>query len=195
MRQRPQRTCIGCRGVFAKSDVVRIVAGPEKAVIDYRERLPGRAVYVCPRRSCIERALASGQLVRSLRSKISVPTVEEFVGALVCAIRDRVCSLLAVAGKAGKIAAGFSAVEDALGKGRVRLLAYASDISAGTRTRVLTAAGSPAPKQVTVELTTAEFGPIFGRELVGVIGIVDQGFAKALQNESERLKGLINTHA
>ncbi len=48
MKHQPERTCIGCRGVFEKDEVVRIVAGPSGAVIDYREKLPGRAAYVCP---------------------------------------------------------------------------------------------------------------------------------------------------
>jgi hypothetical protein len=33
-----------------------------------------------------------------------------------------------------------------------------------------------------------------GRELVGVVGILDKGFSDAVWSESERLKGLLNKH-
>lgn len=195
MSRKPQRTCIGCRSVFNKDEVVRIAAGPAGVVIDYRERLPGRAAYICPRRECIERALAPGKLGKSLRTKMSVPTVDAFVISLVRVIQDRICSILAVAAKAGKIATGFSAVEDALGKRRVSLLLYASDLSGGTRDKVVNSASGSMPLQEQIDLTTSEMGKLVGRELVGVIGIVDPGFAEALHRESKRLKGLINTHA
>jgi hypothetical protein len=37
-------------------------------------------------------------------------------------------------------------------------------------------------------------GMLLGRELVGVIGIEDEGFAQAVSKEAERLKNLINDH-
>ncbi len=33
--------------------MIRIAAGPLGIVIDYREKLPGRAAYVCPTVECI----------------------------------------------------------------------------------------------------------------------------------------------
>ena len=164
-------------------------------MIDYREKLPGRAAYVCPRRECIERALLRNQLGRSLRTRLAVPSVEDFVLSVAAAVNHRISSLLAMAAKARKIAVGFSAVEDALGKGRVKLLLYTADISGGTKEKVLAAAKGPLLHQQCMELKTAELGPIIGRDLTGVIAIVDQGFADVLRNELERLKGLINTHA
>ena len=169
--------------------------GPQGAMIDYREKLQGRAAYVCPRRECIERALLRNQLGRSLRTRLAVPSVEDFVLSVAAAVSHRISSLLAMAAKARKIAVGFSAVEDALGKGRVKLLLYTADISGGTKEKVHAAAKGSFPHHQCLELKTAELGPIIGRDLTGVIAIVDQGFADVLRNELERLKGLINTHA
>ena len=191
MKHRPERTCIGCRGVFPKDEVVRIVAGPSGAVLDYREKLPGRAAYVCVRRSCIERSLSRDLIGRSLRVKVASPTAEQFITALRAAIRERISSLIAMAAKAGKAAAGLSAVEDALTKGRVRFLVCTTDIAAGTREKVNGAMTGEVAKE-TIPFTTAELGPIIGRDLVSVIGIIDEGFAKALQHESERAKRLDN---
>jgi predicted RNA-binding protein YlxR (DUF448 family)/ribosomal protein L30E len=189
MKHRPERTCIGCRGAFPKDEVVRIVGGPQGAVLDYREKLPGRAAYVCVNRDCIERALSRDQLGRSLRSRVTAPDLEQFVTALRAAIRDRIVALIAMAVKAGKAAAGLSAVEDALTKKRVELLIETRDLSSGTHDKVSAAASGDVP-WVLVGLTTAELGPVLGRDLVGVIGITDKGFARSLQHESERAKRL-----
>jgi predicted RNA-binding protein YlxR (DUF448 family) len=190
MKHQPERTCIGCRGVFKKNEVVRIVAGPAGVLIDFREKLPGRAAYVCPRRECIGAALAKQNLARALHLKVRTPDAAVFVSELAALIRERIRSLLSVAIKAGKIAAGYSAVQDALEKGRVEFLLYAADLSEGTRDKVASR-GSEALRRETL-FTCDELGGLFGRELIGVVGILDKGFADAVWNETQRLKGLIN---
>ena len=81
-------------------------------------------------------------------------------------------------------------MKDALEKGRVELLFFATDLSEGTKEK-LDVEGSCPLRQVTL-FTRDEFGALFGRELVGVVGILDKGLAEALWNETQRLKGLIN---
>ena len=76
MKHEPERTCVGCRGVFNKDAVVRIVAGPPGIVIDYREKLPGRAAYVCPTKECITKALSKENLSRALHLKVRPPEAE-----------------------------------------------------------------------------------------------------------------------
>jgi len=190
---RPQRTCIGCRGVFGKDEVVRIVAGPAGPVIDYREKLPGRAAYVCPRTACIERALGRDCLSRALRIRMAAPSGEGFREALASAIRDKIASLLAMATKAGMTASGYSAVEDALQKDRVAMLVFATDCSPGTREKVLNSVPQAPARQLTLS-TKETLGKMTGREQAGVVAITDRGFADAVWREAERLKGLPNAH-
>jgi predicted RNA-binding protein YlxR (DUF448 family) len=192
MGHQPERTCIGCRGVFNKDDVVRIVSGPSGPVIDYREKLPGRAAYVCPRRECIETALSRANLSRALHANVNVPAIEDFIEALSSAVREKIRSLLPMAARAGMLAAGASAVDDALQKSRVEMLIFAEDLSEGTKHKLLTG-GLPPNKQATL-FTRDEMGQMVGRELVGVVGIIEKGFADAVGNEVERLKGLLNKH-
>jgi len=192
MGHQPERTCIGCRGVFSKDAVVRIVSGPSGPVIDYREKLPGRAAYVCPRWECIEKALSRANLSRALHTNVIVPEIGVFMQALSSAVREKIRSLLTMAARAGMMAAGASAVDDALQKGRVEMLIFAEDLSEGTRHKLLTG-GLPPKKQATL-FTRDEFGQMVGRELVGVVGILDKGFSDAVWSESERLKGLLNKH-
>jgi hypothetical protein len=190
MKHQPERTCIGCRGVFKKEEVVRIVAGPDGAVIDYREKLPGRAAYVCPRVECIRKALEKGNLPRALHLKVKPPEAEAFIAALDAAITEKVRALISMAAKAGALAAGYSAVNDALEKGRVKMLLYTRDIAEGTREKVENQ-GTDALPRATL-FTREELGRILNRELVGVVAFEDKGFADAVGKETQRLKSLIN---
>lgn len=171
--------------------MVRIVAGPESAILDYRGKLPGRAVYVCPNRGCVHMALSRGSLSRALRSKVTAPAVEDFVAILTENIGGKIKSLIAMCAKAGKLAAGFSAVQDALEKNRVTLLIFARDIAAGTREKIV------GREEKTVKalnlFSREEFGRLLNRELVGVVALFDTGFANAVRKEAERLKSLINS--
>lgn len=189
MKQGPERTCIGCRNLFGKHEVVRIVSGPMGLVIDYRGKMPGRAAYVCPKPDCIRKALAKDAVSRALRLKVGVPDADEFVSRLVDGVKKKIMSLIAMASKAGRLAAGFSAVQDALDKGKTELLIYAEDLSGGTKEKIELPV--PRPRSTTL-FTRGEFGEILNRELVGVIAIEDEGFADAIWKEIERLKGLIN---
>ncbi|MFO7743442.1 MAG: YlxR family protein [Anaerolineae bacterium] len=68
----PQRTCVGCRTVRPKRELVRIVRTPEGCVtVDETGKRSGRGAYLCPEPSCWERALSKGQLSRALRTNLT----------------------------------------------------------------------------------------------------------------------------
>jgi predicted RNA-binding protein YlxR (DUF448 family) len=190
MKHQPERTCIGCRGIFEKDEVVRIVAGPAGGVIDYRDKLPGRAAYVCPRLECIKKALSRDNLSRALHLRIPCPDAEEFISLLIANITEKIRSLIIMSAKAGKLAAGYSAVTDAMEKQKVEVLIFAEDLSEGTKQKVI---GSDAGSlRSTTLFTRDQMGSMLGRELVGVVGIQEKGLADAVWKEAVRLKGLIN---
>ena len=67
----PQRTCIGCRQVKAKRELVRIVRTPEGAlVVDETGKQNGRGTYLCPCTSCWEAALKDDRLGKALKMQI-----------------------------------------------------------------------------------------------------------------------------
>lgn len=189
MGHAPERTCIGCRTVFSKDDVVRIVAGPCGPVVDYREKMPGRASYVCPNRECMEKACVRDTLSRSLKSKVPGVRAEDLLGEILSGARKKIVSLLTMAAKAGVLSVGFSAVDDALRKDRVKLLLFAEDISDGTREKILQQGDASSLKQMTI-FTKIEIGAMIGREFAGVCAVQDAGFATALWKECERVKKL-----
>ncbi len=65
----PQRTCIGCRRVQAKRELMRIVRTPEgRVVADPTGKLNGRGTYVHKTRECFETvAGAPGKLQYALK--------------------------------------------------------------------------------------------------------------------------------
>jgi uncharacterized protein len=62
----PQRTCVGCRTVMAKRQLVRIVRTPDGVLVDPTGKLAGRGAYLHDRRSCWETGL-KGSLAHALR--------------------------------------------------------------------------------------------------------------------------------
>lgn len=67
----PQRTCLGCRQVRAKRDMIRIVRTTEgKLVIDETGKQNGRGAYLCPDRACWIAALKDDRLSKALNMQI-----------------------------------------------------------------------------------------------------------------------------
>jgi len=66
----PQRTCIGCRTVLAKRELVRLVRTPEGVKLDPTGKIAGRGAYVHNIRSCWEQAL-KGPINHALRMEIN----------------------------------------------------------------------------------------------------------------------------
>ena len=68
----PERTCIACRQVHPKRELVRLVATPEgEDALDHTGRRPGRGAYLCPSPVCWEAALKSRKLAQALRTVLS----------------------------------------------------------------------------------------------------------------------------
>lgn len=62
----PQRTCVGCRTVMAKRQLVRIVRTAGGVLVDPTGKLAGRGAYLHDHRSCWENGL-KGSLANALK--------------------------------------------------------------------------------------------------------------------------------
>lgn len=83
----PQRTCIGCRSVRGKKELIRIVRTPEgQVVLDSTGKKAGRGTYICPNPECMEKALKGEALAKTLEVEIPPATKE--------ALRDEVKRIL-----------------------------------------------------------------------------------------------------
>ena len=68
----PMRQCLGCREMKPKKELIRIVRSSEGALsLDSKGKLPGRGAYLCCDVQCLERALKSKAVERSLEVPVS----------------------------------------------------------------------------------------------------------------------------
>ncbi len=69
-KHRPQRTCVGCREVIEKRELVRIVRTQDGVYVDPTGKMSGRGAYLHNDISCWEKGLR-GSLARSLKTQFS----------------------------------------------------------------------------------------------------------------------------
>ena len=76
----PQRTCIGCRGIKPKRELIRIVLAPSGTIeIDITGKKSGRGVYLCKAQGCWQAGLKKERLDRALRTKIATESLKELI--------------------------------------------------------------------------------------------------------------------
>ena len=84
VRHIPQRTCVGCRTVLPKRQMIRLVRTPQGVVVDPTGKLAGRGAYLHDRRECWERGL-KGALANALKVEFSAADrerMEVFINSL-----------------------------------------------------------------------------------------------------------------
>ncbi|MGH7262542.1 MAG: YlxR family protein [Candidatus Rokuibacteriota bacterium] len=70
MKWEPQRTCVGCRQVRPRAQLLRLVRRADAlVVIDRASTAPGRGAYVCPAAECVGEALKRGRLAKAFRER------------------------------------------------------------------------------------------------------------------------------
>ncbi|HLF87689.1 MAG TPA: YlxR family protein [Anaerolineales bacterium] len=72
----PQRTCVGCRTVLAKRELIRLVRTSEGVLVDPTGKQAGRGAYLHNQRSCWELGLKTG-LERALRTTLTPANIEQ----------------------------------------------------------------------------------------------------------------------
>jgi len=71
----PVRTCVGCREVLSKKELVRIVRMSEGIMVDPTGKLNGRGAYLHSKKECWERA-RKGSLANALKVVLSKQDIE-----------------------------------------------------------------------------------------------------------------------
>lgn len=176
-----RRSCIACRAVRPKAELIRVHPGPGAALSVDLDSGPGRGAYVCPRRSCLEQAVKRGEFPRSLRMALAPIKVE----ALEWLIRERafrkVASLLGLARRARKVVSGAEAVESALKRRTARLVLTAADasISSVARVRALAVEARTACRP---GLVKEELGAAVGAAPRACVAVTDAHFAEAVMS-------------
>ncbi len=65
------RTCIGCRQAKNKKELIRVVKNKEGQVfVDLTGRQNGRGAYICANKDCLEKAIKTKSLEKTLKTAI-----------------------------------------------------------------------------------------------------------------------------
>ncbi len=72
----PQRTCVGCRLVLPKRQLIRLVRTPDGVKIDPSGKMSGRGAYLHDNRSCWQKAL-KGALANALKTELTLEEREQ----------------------------------------------------------------------------------------------------------------------
>lgn len=193
IEQTSERTCAGCRQKAAPGALVRLAVGdaPPWVAPDVSRRgghdRGGRGVWVHPSRACVRRAADKGGFSRALSREVRVDA-----DALLVAMRDalarRLDGLLLAGSRRRALTLGTDATREAMGMGRVEALVVATD-AAGRRDELI-AAATRLDRRVLIFSTKSSLGRLFGRDEVGVIGILESGIAAEVVESGQRLLGL-----
>ena len=76
----PQRTCLACRQVKAKRELIRLVPTQDGNIeIDTSGKKAGRGAYLCPVWECWEAGLKGNRLEHALRSRLTQDNREQLI--------------------------------------------------------------------------------------------------------------------
>ena len=76
-KHKPQRTCVACREVKDKRELIRVVRTPSgQIILDPTGKANGRGAYLCRTGSCLEKGLQKGGLARALKVTLSREEVQ-----------------------------------------------------------------------------------------------------------------------
>lgn len=74
----PQRTCIGCKSVKPKKELIRMVRTPEgEVLVDPTGKKSGRGVYTCPNLDCLEGSFKGSMLDKALEIELTAEMKEK----------------------------------------------------------------------------------------------------------------------
>jgi hypothetical protein len=72
LKHTPLRTCVACREIRSKRDLVRVVRTPASGVrVDPTGKLTGRGAYLCRKHACWERGLRTQSLSQALKTTLT----------------------------------------------------------------------------------------------------------------------------
>lgn len=193
--QGPQRRCIASGEVHPKDALLRFVVDSDGALVpDLAGRLPGRGLWLCPRRDMLEKACARNLFAKAAKAAVRLP--DDLPGRTEGALRRRFLELLGLAKRAGQTVAGFEKVRARLAAEEVALLVHAADAGEDGRRKIVALARARQPELPSVAaFTAAELGRAVGRDAVVHLLVLPGGLAERLKTDALRLAGLAGESA
>lgn len=125
----PERLCVVTRATRPVAELIRFVVGPDGEVVpDLKGKLPGRGVWISAARETVEAAVKRHAFARGFKRDVRVPA--DLTLRTEALLERGALDALAIAGKAGLVAAGFGKAASALERDNVVALLRAAEGSA-----------------------------------------------------------------
>jgi predicted RNA-binding protein YlxR (DUF448 family) len=186
----PMRRCAVTGAVMPKDALLRFVLAPDGQVVpDLAGKLPGRGIWVTPRRDAILRACRKNVFARALKRPVRAD--EALADRVAAQVQARCLGVLGLARRAGVLMVGFDQVRAGLRSGAVGVLVQACDAAEDGRGKLrrLAAAQSPAVRAIEM-FEIAELDRAIGRANSVHIAIASERIADRFMAECARLESL-----
>lgn len=186
LRQEPPlRRCIATGESQPRDALLRFVVGPDGTLVpDLSGRLPGRGLWLSPRRDIIARACRRNLFARAAKGPVRVP--EDLLERVEGQLRRRCLEQLGLAKRAGQAVCGHDKVAAWLAADTAALLIQAEDAADGGRRKLRDRARRR--NVAAVEAFDAEtLGRALGREACMHVALAPGRLATAIAADLTRL--------
>lgn len=75
-KEKPMRTCVGCRNSFPKDELIRIASYNGVVNLDILGKSDGRGVYICKDEKCLKKALKKNAFNRAFGESLTEEQIE-----------------------------------------------------------------------------------------------------------------------
>jgi hypothetical protein len=184
-----ERFCVATRTVQPVSDLIRFVVGPDgEAIPDIKSKLPGRGVWVTATREALEEAIKRKAFARGFKRDVRTPA--DLAARTERLLEQAVIDALAMAHKAGLVAAGFGRAATALEREDVVALLHAAEASPdGVRKLDAAVRQGRSQRLPVIEfLTSAQLDLALGRPNVVHAALLAGSASDTLLSRSRRLE-------
>lgn len=191
-KEEPRRTCLGCRAIKNRVDLLRFVLAPDGTPSpDLLAKLPGRGAYTCLDKTCIAGAVARNQFNRTFKRETKAVSAEVLINLVVSLMEERIASYLSLANKAGRVVSGSDMVMQVLRKNRKdRIILLSTDISADIRLKVISLAEKAGVECFSL-FDKERVGALIGKGLRSVVAVEGHGFVSAIKREIDRYRNFV----
>jgi predicted RNA-binding protein YlxR (DUF448 family) len=189
------RRCIASGVLLDKRELLRFVVDPQgHVVLDLGGNLPGRGLWLSPRRDMIEKACRRNLFARAARAAVSVPG--DLAEQVAWALRRRCLDLIGLARRAGLVTAGYQKVRSQLAAGCAAVLVQARDAAPGGRAKLAALAKAAVPAKAVVEVFGAEeLGRVLGRDMAVHVALTPGALTDRFIAETARLDAVTGRDA
>ena len=175
----PLRKCAVTGEIADRETLLRFVLDPAGQVtFDMGKRLPGRGIWLIPKRDVLETAVKKNAFARSAKSEAGIPA--DLLERVETQIRQNMLDRLGLARRSGALVVGTEKTKDKLRHGKLRLLVLASDGSPNTLDPMIRIAEDTATAVLLSE-SARTLAQAMGRATAVCSGVTDSRLAKTIK--------------